>query len=224
MPIHDISLPVSASLPVWPGDPPFRLSHPSHLDRGDLMTLSRVEMGAHTGTHVDAPAHFLPGGPTVDALDLGVLIGPAQVVYAPGVDAVSAEVLDSAGLPPATERVLFRTRNSDLWNEGEGEFRPDYVGITTAGLRWLVDRGVRLVGIDALSVAPYDETVIAHRLLLAEGVIVVEGLNLTGIAPGEYLLICLPLRLSGAEGAPARAVLIDRGGAPGSGGLQPASF
>ncbi len=214
MPVHDISLPVSESLPVWPGDPPFRLSHPSHLDRGDVMTLSRVEMGAHTGTHVDAPAHFLPGGTTVDALDLGVLIGPAQVVYTPGVDAISAAVLETLDLSPSSTRVLFRTRNSDLWNEGEGEFRPDYVGITTAGLRWLVDRGVRLVGIDALSVAPYDETVVAHQLLLAKGVIVVEGLNLTGIAPGEYLLVCLPLRLNGAEAAPARAVLIDRGRLP----------
>jgi arylformamidase len=209
MAIYDISLPISESLPVWPGDPGIRITQPSHLDRGDAATVTRLDMGAHTGTHVDAPAHFIPGGSGVDALDLDVLVGPARVVHALEGDVLSTEVLGGLQIPPGTERVLFRTCNSDHWARGAREFTEDFVAITEGGARWLVERGVRLVGIDYLSVGPFNAPAPTHRILLRAGVILLEGLNLSGVAAGVYQLVCLPLRIVGADGAPARAILMD---------------
>jgi arylformamidase len=207
--IYDISLPISESLVVWPGDPPIRITQPSHLDRGDEATVTRLDMGAHTGTHVDAPAHFVPGGSGVDDLDLNVLVGPALVVDAREADALSADVLETLPIPLGTERVLFRTRNSDLWARGEPEFHNEFVAITESGARWLIERGVRLVGVDYLSVAPFDAIIPTHRALLRAGVVAIEGLDLSGIGPGAYQLVCLPLKIVGADGAPARAILIE---------------
>jgi len=208
MRIHDVSLPISSSLPVWPGDPPVRMIQTSHLDRGDVATVTRLEMGAHTGTHVDAPAHFLRDGAGVDTLDLNVLVGPALVVEVLDVDWISADVLADLLIPSGTERVLFRTRNSELWAQAEPAFHRDFVAVTEDGARWLLERGVRLVGVDYLSVGPFTEPVPTHHVLLEGGVVVVEGLNLQGIAAGAYQLVCLPLRLVGIDGAPARAILI----------------
>jgi arylformamidase len=210
--IYDISLPISQALPVWPGDPPVHVEQVLHLDRGDQMTLTRLEMGAHTGTHVDAPAHFVAGGMTVDALDLEMLVGPALVVGVPDAGALTAEVLDRLDIPAGALRLLFRTRNSDLWERGETGFYREFVGVTADGAQWLVDRGVQLVGIDYLSVSPYDDPIPPHQVLLGARVIVLEGLNLSAIAPGTYDLICLPLCIRGAEGAPARAILVNRTG------------
>ena len=224
MRIHDISLPISESLVTWPGDPPIHITQPYHLDRGDEATVSRLDMSAHTGTHVDAPAHYIPGGSGVDELDLRVLVGPALVVHALEADVLSADVLAAMPIPPGTERVLFRTRNSAVRSgliRQEGGFSEDFgairmapsekrwVAITEDGARWLVERGVRLVGIDYLSVGPYHSGASTHRTLLRAGVIPVEGLNLSGISAGTYQLVCLPLRIVGADGAPARAILID---------------
>lgn len=208
MPIYDISLPISESLVVWPGDPPIRITQPSHLDRGDMATVSRLDIGAHTGTHVDAPVHFFQGGGSVDSFNLDLLVGPARVVHALEADVLSASVLEALAIPPGTERVLFRTRNSERWAQGEEEFWTDYVGITDDGAQWLIEQGVRLVGIDYLSVAPFDELVAPHRTLLGAGLIVVEGLDLSGVAAGVYQLVCLPLKVVGGDGAPARAILM----------------
>jgi arylformamidase len=209
MRIHDISLSISESLITWPGDPGVKITQPRHLDKGDTATVTRLDMGAHTGTHVDAPAHFVPGGLGVDALDLNVLVGPVLVVQALEADALSADLLGGLAIPPGTERVLFQTRNSDRWARGEREFYKDFVAITEDGARWLVERGVRLVGVDYLSVGPFDEPVPTHQILLRAGVIAVEGLNLSGIAPGVYQLVCLPLKIAGSDGSPARAILIE---------------
>jgi arylformamidase len=209
MRIYDISLPISESLVVWPGDPPIRITQPHHLDRGDEATVTRLDMGAHTGTHVDAPAHFVPGGSGVDTLDLNVLVGPALIIDAREADALSAAVLETLPIPTGTERVLFRTRNSDLWARGEPEFHEDFVAITEDGARWLIERGVRLVGVDYLSVAPFDAVTPTHRALLRAGVVAIEGLDLSGIGPGAYQLVCLPLKIVGTDGAPARAILIE---------------
>jgi arylformamidase len=206
--IYDISLPISESLVVWPGDPPIRITQPSHLDRGDMATVSRLDIGAHTGTHVDAPVHFFQGGGSVDSFNLDLLVGPARVVHALEADVLSAGVLEALAIPPGTERVLFRTRNSERWAQGEEEFWTDYVGITDDGAQWLIEQGVRLVGIDYLSVAPFDELVAPHRTLLGAGLIVVEGLDLSGVAAGVYQLVCLPLKVVGGDGAPARAILM----------------
>jgi arylformamidase len=209
--IYDISLPISESLVVWPGDPPVRITQPSHLDRGDNATLSRLQMGAHTGTHVDAPAHFIAGGSGVDRLDLDTLVGPALVVEALEPDVLTVAVLESLSIPLGTERVLFHTRNSKLWAQEQPDFDTTFVAITEAGAQWLIDRGVRLVGIDYLSVAPYSTTAPTHRAFLRAGVVLLEGLNLSDIVPGTYQLVCLPLKIVGADGAPARAILIEPG-------------
>jgi arylformamidase len=210
MTIYDISLPISGSLIVWPNDPEVKITQTSHLDKGDRATVSQLDMGAHAGTHVDAPCHFVPGGSSVDTLDLNVLMGPALVVHVLEADALSVDVLERLRIPPGTERVLFRTRNSDLWARGEREFDEDFVAITEDGAHWLVENGIRLVGIDYLSVAPFGEPVPTHSVLLRAGIVPVEGLDLSGIAPGVYQLVCLPLKIAGCDGAPARAILIDQ--------------
>jgi arylformamidase len=208
--IYDISVPISESLVVWPDDIPVEITQPSHLSRGDVATVSRLRLGAHAGTHVDAPAHFIPGGSNVDSLDLDVLVGPAFVVEAVNADALSASVLEALSLPQGIERVLFQTRNSERWERGEKTFSKEFVGLTEDGARWLVSRGIKLVGTDYLSVAAFGELVSTHRVLLEAGVILVESLNLSGIAAGMYQLVCLPLKLEGVEGAPARVILIDQ--------------
>ena len=181
--IIDISRPVGADTPVWPGDPAVRVEPVARLEAGDPAAVSRLVLGTHTGTHVDPPAHFVPGGATVDQLPLDVLVGPALVT-----DAATA-------VPPATERVLLKSG------------APGGV-VTTELARRFVDGGVRLVGVDTLSLEPETEDYPVHRLLLAAGVIIVEGLDLSAVAPGRYQLVCLPLRVAGGDGAPARAVLI----------------
>jgi arylformamidase len=166
-------------------------------------------MGAHTGTHVDAPAHFIAGGPGVDGIDLNALVGPALVVHVPEADAISTSALEELPIPPGTERVLFRTRNSHRWASGGHEFWEDFVGITEDGARWLAEHAVRLVGVDSLSVGPFADPVPAHLVLLRAGIVIVEGLNLSGVAPAMYRLVCLPLKIVDADGAPARVILID---------------
>jgi arylformamidase len=207
--IYDISVPISESLVVWPGDPPVRITQPNHLDRGDVATVTRLEMSAHFGTHVDAPVHFVRGGAGVEALDLGALVGLALVAEARDVDALTADVLAELAIPLGAERVLFRTRNSDLWARGERAFCEDFVAITEDGARWLIERGIRLVGVDYLSVGPFDSPVPTHRMLLEAGIVVVEGLNLSSVRPGMYQLVCLPLKIVGGDGAPARTILMD---------------
>ncbi len=206
--IYDISVAVSPTLPIWPGDPGVELERVSDMDAGAHVNVSRLSLGVHTGTHLDAPVHFVPDGAAVETLDLNILVGPALVVHLPDAEAIDAPLLESLDLPPGTERVLFRTRNSDLWARGETAFHEDYVAVTAAGARWLVAHGVRLVGVDYLSVAPFSQTLEPHVVLLRAGVIPVEGLNLSGIEPGEYQLVCLPLKLAGSDGAPVRAILI----------------
>lgn len=207
--IYDISLPISELLTVWPGDPPVHITQSSHLDRGDAATVSQLDISSHSGTHVDAPAHFIAGGSGVDALDLRVLVGMALVVHAPQVGTLTAEALEGLDIPPGTERLLFRTRNSEHWAQAGGAFDEDFVAISEDGARWLVERGIRLVGVDYLSVGPFSETVPTHHVLLGAGVVAVEGLNLSQVPPGWYQLVCLPLKIAGGDGAPARAILID---------------
>jgi arylformamidase len=207
--IYDISLAISESTIIWPGDPPVHITQTSHLARGDVATISRLEMGAHTGTHVDAPAHFIQNGAGIEALDLGALVGLALVAEARDADVLTADVLAELAIPLGTERVLLSTRNSDLWAQGKQEFDTSFAAISEDGARWLVERGIRLIGVDYLSVGPFEAPAPTHRLLLEAGVVVVEGLNLSSVRPGMYQLVCLPLKIVGADGAPARAILIE---------------
>ena len=210
MTFHDISVAVRARMPVYPGDPPVEIDTPFALAKGDSANVSRLRLGAHTGTHVDAPAHFLAEArPAID-LPLDALIGEAPVVEIPDtVIAIGPEHVSEPMLMGAT-RVLFKTRNSSFWTDER--FRQDFTFVTPAAARALVAAHVRLVGIDYLSVevfkSPSHDT---HRVLLADDVVILEGLDLSGIVPGVYELICLPLKLAdgAGDGAPARAVLRD---------------
>lgn len=207
MAILDISLPLHRDLPVWPGSPGMRLTSLASLDAGDEVNVSQLEIELHTGTHVDAPRHFLADGPTVERLDLAALIGEATVAHLTETQAVTPADLESLDLPPSTRRLLLRTRNSDLWARHDRHFRPDFVALTAAAARWIAEREIRLLGVDYLSVQRFGDDPQTHRVLLAAGVVIVEGLDLSAVAPGTYELICLPLPLVGAEGAPARAIL-----------------
>ncbi len=209
MTIFDITLTISNALPVWPGDPAINFYRVADVNNGDVCTLSRLESGSHIGTHLDAPLHFIKGGRTVDQLDLNVLIGPCLVVHIPNANIIDAAQLDALDIPADTRRVLFRTRNSEIWVSGDSStFHTDYVGVDRSGAEWLVGRGVQLVGVDYMSVAPFADTIAPHDILLGAGIIAVENLNLTGIEAGNYQLVCLPLKLKDGDGAPVRAVLI----------------
>ena len=211
MEIIDISLPLGPNIPAWPGSPGIRLHWSKRLEAVDECNNSLLECDTHVGTHVDAPLHFLEDGATVEQLSLEILIGPAAVTYLPGVSAITASDLAGLDLPPGVERLLIRTRNSELWGAGITEFRKDFVALTIDVARWLVNRCIRLIGMDYLSIGSYNKDgAITHRILLEADVIVLEGPNLYGIDPRIYELICLPLKIVGAEGAPARAVLIRR--------------
>ena len=209
MAIYDISIPLSEATPVWPGAPRTSLTRISSMAEGDRANKHVLTTDVHSGTHVDAPYHFIADGAKVDAMDLETLVGPALVVQALEADLLTADVLEMLSIPPGTRRLLLHTRNSQRWTLGERDFSEDYVAISEDGARWLVARGVRLVGVDYLSVAPFSNTVATHQVLLQAGVIVIEALDLTGITPGVYQLVCLPLKIAGIEGAPARAILID---------------
>ncbi len=209
MKIFDISLTISPSMPVWPGDPSIELEQIESMDQGAHANVSHLSAGVHIGTHVDAPHHFMNDGRTIEQLPLDVLAGPCYVIQLPdGVEAITAEALDGMSLPKDVKRVLFGTSNSRFWSRGETKFQEDFVAVTEDGAQWLVDQGLQLVGVDYLSVAPYRDSVPTHRVLLQAGVIVVEGLDLSAVPRGFYDLYCLPLKLLGAEGAPARAILI----------------
>lgn len=208
MHIYDISLMISPNMPTWPGDPNLILERVKKIEDGSHSNVSRLELSVHTGTHVDAPYHFLAKGKTVDTLSLNHLTGRVYISYLPEVEQITGEVLERAEIPPRTRRILFKTRNSEIWARHELAFQTDFVAITPDGAEFLVKRGIKLVGVDYLSVAPFGESLLTHKILLDAGVIIVEGVDLSQVPPGRYTLYCLPLKLAGSDGAPARAILI----------------
>ena len=211
MKIYDISLTLTPGLVTWPGDPPTQLERFKKLEAGANNNASLLQMSVHSGTHVDAPYHFLPDGISAEALPLDVLIGEAQVVQlADAIGLVTGGVLDQLDIKSGMQRLLLRTRNSVFWTRALVEFQTDFVGISPDGAEWLVKRGFKLVGMDYLSVAPYQRSRPTHEILLKAGIIPLEGLQLQEVPAGIYQLVCLPLKLAGADSAPTRAVLIDR--------------
>jgi len=209
MTIYDISVTISPNLPTWPGDPGLQLELYESMDKGAVYNATKISSSVHLGTHVDAARHFLNDGRTVEELPLEVLTGPCYVVQLPdGIEAITSEVLDRTEVTSEMKRVLFGTRNSHLWAKGESKFQTDFVAITEDGAAWLVERGIQLVGVDYLSVAPYEDSMSTHITLLKAGVVLVEGLNLANVMRGFYDLYCLPLKIAGSDGAPARAILI----------------
>ena len=203
MAIHDISVPIRSDMPIYDGNPGVELERASSIADGDPANVSQLRFGVHTGTHVDAPLHFIDGAPGAEGIPLDALVGPAVVVDATEVDALGEAELEGLGIPEGAERVLLKTRNSELWNQKS--FTRDFLRLDGSGARFVVSRGIRTIGIDYLSIGDQE----AHRELLGAGVVPVEGLDLRRIEPGEYTFVCLPLDVVGSDGAPARAILID---------------
>lgn len=206
MKIYDITVSISPDLPVYPGDPAIQIKRTLSLEAGQVANVSHLSFGTHIGTHVDPPSHFVLGGVSLDQLPLDVLIGPARVIDAGEARVIDAAMIKRVALDGAT-RVLFKTRNSRLWQEAS-EFAKDFVYLETDAAEYLVERGVRLVGIDYLSIEKFNfEQPTTHLTLLRHNVIIIEGLNLSEVAPGDYELICLPLKIKDGDGGPARVVL-----------------
>lgn len=201
----DVSVTIRPSMPIYAGDPGVAIELAKAIERGDPANVSRLELGAHTGTHVDAPRHFIPDGKGASALALEPFIGPCVVVEAgTGSGRLDRPVIEALELARDAKRVLLKTSNSALWEHDE--FISDFVRLSADGAGALIERGVQTVGIDYLSVGDPD----AHLQLLSRDVGVIEGLDLRGVDPGEYFLVCLPLKLAGSDGAPARALLWPR--------------
>lgn len=210
MRLYDISVPLSARTPTYPGDPGIKIQPWRELANGDAANVSVIYFGAHSGTHIDAPAHFIRGAAKLESLPLDVLIGRAQVLEVPPDQAYVDREFIEKNVTKGTERVLFKTRNSRIWENGESEFRKDYVYVDLKAANRMVELGIRLVGIDYLSIEKFEsENHETHLCFLSQGIVIVEGLNLAQVSAGIYELICLPLRIADGDGdgAPARAVL-----------------
>jgi arylformamidase len=209
---HDISVAIHPRMPVWAGDPPITLTRVASIERGDGLNVSRLELGAHTGTHIDAPVHFVAGRRGIDQLDLATLIGPACVAELDVAHEITAEDLQRLRLPPDTTRLLFKTGNSQYWLQRPAEFVQEFIGLRADAARWIVEHGIRLVGVDYLGVERYEMIgcgAPVHHILLEAEVVIIEGLNLAHVSAGCYTLVCLPIKILDSDGAPCRAVLID---------------
>ncbi len=210
MQIYDVSVPLSSTTPTYPGDPGIEIKQWRTLAGGDTANVSLINFGLHSGTHVDAPAHFIEGGAKIESLPLESLIGDAEVVEVAGDIRVIDESFVLANCSGGSQRILFKTRNSAFWNNRQDGFREDYTYIEPAAARRLAESGIKLVGIDYLSVEQFkSDHFETHHALLSRGVVIVEGLDLRAVPSGFYELICLPLKIVGGsgDGAPARVVL-----------------
>jgi arylformamidase len=205
MKLIDISVPIDSNLATYPGNTPFSLEAIKRIAKGDSSNVSTIHLSAHSGTHVDAPRHFFDTGDGVESLPLEMLCGRTRVVevrtrgHITGADLADLDLRDDI-------RLLLKTRNSRLW--GSPEFDTGFIGVAESGARFLVDHGIKVVGVDYLSVEPFKTPgAPTHHVLLSAGTIVIEGLNLRDVAPGSYEMFCLPLAVVGADGAPARVIL-----------------
>ena len=207
MTLYDISLTITEDLPTWPGDPKIELTKISSIKDGGEANVTHLSTCVHVGTHVDAPDHFLGNGQTVENLPLDLLVGPAVVVELTGTGMISAKDLELAAIPKDTKRLLIKTANSQFWAEGNQPFQEDFIALEADAAAALVSLGIEVVGVDYLSVAPFADPAPTHRILLENNVVIIEGLDLSKIEPGKYHLLCLPLKIGGSDGAPARVLL-----------------
>ncbi len=209
---YDVSVSIHPDLPVWEGDPQVVIRSVASIERGDIANVSRLEIGVHTGTHVDAPVHFLPGRKGVDRLVLDTLVGPAYVVdLSDVVHEVNGRDFEVANIPENTRRLLCKISNSGLWARLPSVFDRDFVGISSDGAQWLINHRIELVGVDYLGVERFESVgngAPTHHALLENEMVIVEGLNLSDIPAGDYTLICLPVKIKNSDGAPCRAILI----------------
>lgn len=203
--LYDVSLTIGPGMLTWPGDPPVAMDIVESIPLGGSSNLSSLRLGSHTGTHVDAPCHFVSGAPGMDGIAPRVLVGPARLYQLPDTACIDRKLLEGLDLNGVT-RLLLGTRNSALLKRAQ--FDRDYVYVSKDGARYLVDIGMKLVGVDYLSIDEYNTREHpTHHILLEAGVVIVEGLDLSGVPPGDYELLCLPLKLKDADGAPARVFL-----------------
>ncbi|MEW6730441.1 MAG: cyclase family protein [Acidobacteriota bacterium] len=204
MKIYDVSVPISPEMPVYPGDPAIHMELSLSISKGDPCNVTHYSFGSHVGTHIDAPFHFIDGGLKVEDIPINLLIGRTRVVEFTAAR-IDADLLKEVDLGEHV-RVIFKTRNSYLWSSNR--FVEDYVYVTPEAAEILVESGIKLVGIDYLSIEQYRSTDFpTHQTLLSNGVIIIEGLNLAEVEPGDYELICLPLKVKNGDGAPARVIL-----------------
>jgi arylformamidase len=204
----DITLTIKSGMVHWPRDPVVRISRRQNMDKGDINNVSLISMGAHTGTHIDAPLHFIAGGESLEKMPFNATIGKARVLAIKERRCIRPEELIPYRIK-RQERIIFKTANSNYWERGK--FIKNFVYISAEAAEYLVSRGARTVGIDYLSVGGYHkESAQTHRILLEAGIWIIEGLNLKGVKPGDYDLICLPLKILNSDGAPARAVIFPR--------------
>src|SRR6266566_5520117 len=207
----DISVPVRNGMVHWPGDPVFHIERATDQEKGDVATVSRMSLGVHTGTHMDAPLHFIRNARSIDEMALDATVGPARVIpildeKPPDRKPIQRDHLIEYAIAPG-ERILLKTSNSDrCW--ASDVFDEDFVFISQDAARYLASCNPRCIGVDYLSVGGFRQDGLeTHQALLEAGIWIIEGLNLSGVEPGEYELVCLPLKLMGSEGAPARAIL-----------------
>lgn len=207
--IIDVTVTISSSLPTWPGDPSVVLERIDKIEDGANANVSHMDISVHTGTHVDAPFHFITGADTVENLDLDTLIGPAQVIFVEAAEeTIERSHLEQAGVQPGVTRLLLKTRNSEYWNQSDKGFQTGFAGLSADASQYLLELGIKLIGIDYLSIAPYKNSRPTHEVLLGAEVVIIEGLDLRKVEPGLYTLLCMPLKLANTDGAPARVVLL----------------
>ena len=209
MNIIDISIPLSEKTPVWEGDKGISVPRVAKIEEGSDFNVSRIELGVHAGTHIDAPYHVFKNGSTVDQIPLGNLIGRVQVVEIPdGISVINKNCLMNLDFQDGIDRILFKTSNSIYWETDPFSFNKEYVAINSEGAEYLANMDLRLVGVDYFSVSSYDDLKQPHLILLERGIILLENIDLRQVVPEIYQLICLPLKIIDTDGAPVRAVLI----------------
>lgn len=209
MALRDITVPLAPSTPVWPGDVPVGFEPNQRIANGAFANTSKVTISSHGGTHVDAPWHFIDDGKRLSDIPLDRWNGPCVVIRVPdSCELIGVAELEAAGIPAGTERLLIRSRNSERWVDPGHTFWKEFTAISPEGAQWIVDHGIRMVGIDYHSVEPYTSTEFrTHLILLGADMVILETIDLRGVEPGPYWLHCMPLNLTGSDGSPARAAL-----------------
>jgi arylformamidase len=208
--IYDISHSLKTGFPVWPGDPPAEIRQSQSLDSGEVYNSSSINASLHWGTHIDAPSHLFPDKLTVDLIPPEVLLGPVKVIHLPEIKKITATDLKNTNLSK-TERILFKTRNSEFWNEKPLKFHEDFTALTAEAATTLIDAGIKIVGIDYFSLDLFTaKNLPVHKILYNANIIGIEGLDLRLISPGNYELICLPIKIWHGDGAPARVLLLEK--------------
>jgi arylformamidase len=203
----DISVRLDPQMPIWPDSVGIRVTRSQSFADGDAVNVTRLDMDVHCGTHVEAPLHFLDGGRSLEEMALDTFVGPTHVAHLPDADVIGPDELERARIPDGVTRLLLRTRNSAIWHHADRAFTRDYAALSPEGARWIVDRGMRLVGADYLSVQRFEDGPETHQILMHGGVAILEGIDLSDVPAGAYRLTCAPIWIGGAEAAPARALL-----------------